>query len=161
MNKRVEEPEVLETIQDHFELIASLVGMSAEVLDSADNKLDSLESKFVSMITEVTASLKKRCHFVIKQSARFHRKPSIWQRIKDLREERREAKEIKRLQNAEYREFLAQKRAREKENEDEFEGEKECLCQDTSLPALRKECPVDILDAKDVEGEEEYSSQEE
>lgn len=161
MEKRIEEPEVLETIQDHFELLASLVGMSAEVLDNGDNKLSSLEKKFVDMVTEVTGSLKKRCHYIIKQSARFHKKPSIWQRIRDLRAEKREAKELKRLQDAEYREFLAQKRAKEEEDEGEVEDEEPNQGEDTPLPALRQECPVDILDAENAEGEEEISSQEE
>lgn len=160
MNKKIEEPEMLETIQDHFELLNDLVGMSSEVLDCADDKLNSLEGKFIAMLSEVTESLKKRCHFVVKQSARFHKKPSIWQRMKDRRAERREAKELKRLQDAEYREFLAQKLAKE-EAEDEAEVEEESQSEDISLPALRKECPVDILDAEDADDEEDIFAQEE
>lgn len=159
MDKRIEEPEVLETIQDHFELLNDLVGMSSEVLDCADDKLNSLEGKFIGMLSEVTESLKKRCHFVVKQSARFHKKLSIWQRIRDRRAERRKQKELKRLQDAEYREFLAQKRGNEQCDDDEVEEEN--LEKNSSLPALRQECPVDILDAEESEDEEEDSDQEE
>lgn len=158
MNKKIEEPEMLETIQDHFELLNDLVGMSSEVLDCADDKLNSLEGKFIGMLSEVTESLKKRCHFVVKQSARFHKKPSIWQRMRDRRAERREQKELKRLQDAEYREFLAQKYAKEQV---EDEVDEETQDGDFSLPALSQECPVDILDAEEADGEEENSDQEE
>lgn len=150
MEKEIREPEVLVTMQDHFELLASIVGMSSEVLECGDDKLQLLEKELVGMISEVTSSLKKRCHFVVKQSARFHRKPSIWRRLKERRVERREAKELKRLQDAEYREFLAQKRAKE-DIDDDDDTEEQSQGEDVSLPALRKDCAVDILDAEDSE----------
>lgn len=161
MERKIEETESLVTMQDHFELISEIVGCASELLDGAnETTANNLEKEFSSMITAVTKSLKQKCKFIVKQSARFHKKPSIWQRLHDWREERAERKEEKRLRDEQYREFLRQYEAEEDEEEADAKQE-QSVAENSSLPVVRKECPVDILDEETAEGEEETHAEEE
>lgn len=155
----------LVSMMDHFELLSSIVGCASEVMDSGNNtNVENLEKEFAGMIAEVTKSLRNTLKFVVKQSARFHKKPSIWQRLKDWRDEREEKREERRMKNEKYRAFLKQEREREEAEADareQAEAEEQSQSEDTSLPALWEEHPVDVLDADSAEGEEENSDIEE
>lgn len=160
MEKRIEELEGLVTMQDHFELISEIVGCASELLDGAtEATANNLEKEFSSMITCVTKSLKQKCKFVVKQSACFHKKPSIWKRLHDWKEEKAGRKEEKKLRDERYREFLRQYEA---VNEKEPDAKQmQSMVESPSLPAVRKECPVDILEEETADVEEETPAEEE
>lgn len=150
MGKDIYETERLETMQDHFELLSEIMGCSSELLDNAgNNPTTTLEKEFVKMISDVTKSLRLKCRFVVKQSARFHRKPSLFQRLRDWREEREEAKERRRMLDADYREWKAQKEAQNEALEEAEAKEDQAGGENSSSLALRKEQSMIVVDEED------------
>lgn len=102
---KIEEPEELKTIQDHIDLLSSLL-FCAQELPQTNSEENMLEDEFVKMTAKVVKSMALKCNYIIKRSAKYHKKPKLHKRIKEHIEEWQKNRRQRRLENAQYRSFL-------------------------------------------------------
>ena len=82
---KLQEFEEIKTVDDYYEHINNIMQCGVETLSDEDNKMTKkIESNFASMVAMLTKGLKKKLKYVLKESAKYTKRPGILERIKEL-----------------------------------------------------------------------------
>ena len=165
---KLQEFEKIKTVEDHYELIQGIMGCAQEILDEGDSKASTkVEKEFSTMIVLLTKSLKNKLKYVLKESRKYSKKPSLIERMRDFKEEQAERKEEreerKRLKDEDYRAYLEWRDAQEEqseseEQEEQSESEEQ---EESSLPAVwEPRTPAEVFEGEQKEESKEDETEE-
>lgn len=158
---KLQEFEKVKTVEDHFELIRGISECGQDILTESESKSsEKLEKEFILMTNMLVKNLRLKLKYVLKESAKYRKKPSLLERIKDMQREREERKEEReerrRLKDEGYQAYLEWLEAQEEE-QSEAETEEE----QSSLPAVwEPRTPQEVFEGEQTEEEEDETEEE-
>lgn len=140
---KLQEFEVIKTVEDHFDLIRGISECGQDLLTESDSKSsEKLEKEFILMTNMLVKSLRLKLKYVLQESAKYRKKPGLFERIKDMRKEREERK---RSNDEDYQAYLEWREAQEDCIEDEEQEQ-------SSLPAVwEPRTPAEVFDGEQIE----------